>query len=103
VLAVLGAGDHRQAGVHGTALGGVVGDGVPELGIVIGVEQEVSVGPAALPGVRVGIQGAAHDEAVLGDGLDAEPWAIRNGTMIFSTTPSRLTWPANGMNSSRES
>ena len=35
VLAVLGAGDHRQAGMHGAALGGVVGDRVAEFGIFI--------------------------------------------------------------------
>ena len=33
VLAVLGPGDHRQAGVHGPALGDVIGDRVPEFGI----------------------------------------------------------------------
>ena len=33
VLAVLGPGDHRQAGVHGPALGHVIGDRVPEFGI----------------------------------------------------------------------
>jgi hypothetical protein len=33
VLAVLGPGDHRQAGGHGPALGHVIGDRVPELGI----------------------------------------------------------------------
>ena len=33
VLAVLGAGDHRQAGVHGAALRGVVGDRIAQFGI----------------------------------------------------------------------
>jgi hypothetical protein len=33
VLTVLGAGDQRQAGVHGPALGHMIGDRIPELGI----------------------------------------------------------------------
>ena len=66
VLAVLGAGDHRQAGVHGAALGGVVGDRVAEFGIFIAGEQEVAVGPAPLAGARVGVQRPAHDQAVCG-------------------------------------
>jgi hypothetical protein len=55
VLAVLGAGEHGQASVHSTALGRVIGDRVAEFGILIKVEQEVSVGPATLPGARVGV------------------------------------------------
>ena len=51
VRAVLGAGDQGQAGVDGAALGGVIGDRVAEFGIVIGGEQELLVGPAALAGV----------------------------------------------------
>ena len=35
VLAVLGPGDHRQAGVHGPALRHVIGDRVPEFGIAV--------------------------------------------------------------------
>ena len=76
VLAVLGAGDHRQAGVHGAALGGVVGDRVAEFGIFIAGEQEVAVGPAPLPGARVGVQRPADDQAVFGDRLDAEQVAV---------------------------
>ena len=34
------------------------------------------VGPAALPGARVGVQGAADEQAVCGDGLDAEQVAV---------------------------
>jgi len=45
----------------------MVGDRVAQLGILVGVEQEVSVGPVALPGSRVGIQGPADDQAVPGD------------------------------------
>ena len=33
VLPILGAGDHRQAGVHGAALRGMVGDRITQLGI----------------------------------------------------------------------
>jgi len=76
VLAVLGAGDHGQAGVHGAALGGVVGDRVAQVRIFIVGEQEVSVGPAPLPGGRVRVQGPAHDQAVSGDGFDAEQVAV---------------------------
>ena len=76
VLAVLGPGDHGQAGVHGAALGGVVGDRISQFGIFVGVEHEVSVGPAALPGGRVGVQGPADEQAVGGDGLDAEQVAV---------------------------
>jgi hypothetical protein len=62
VLAVLGAGDHREAGVHGAALRDVIGDRVAEFAIaVIGV-QEVPVRPPALPGSRVGVQGAADEQ-----------------------------------------
>ena len=50
VLAVLGAGDHRQAGVHGAALRGVVGDRIAQFGSFVARVQEVAVGPAALPG-----------------------------------------------------
>ena len=66
VLAVLGAGDHGQAGVDGAALGGVVGDRVAEFGVmVIGVPESL-VGPAPLPGPRVGVQGAADDQPAAG-------------------------------------
>src|SRR5580658_8344944 len=56
VLAVLGPGDHRQAGVHGAALGHVVGDRVAEFGIAVMLVHEGAVGPPALPGGRVGVQ-----------------------------------------------
>ena len=76
VRAVLGAGDHGQAGGHGAALRDVVGDRVAQLGIaVIGV-QEVLAGPAPLPGARVGVQRAADDQPGAGDGLDAEQVAV---------------------------
>ena len=45
----------------------MVGDRVAQIGILVGVEQEVSVGPVALPGSRVGIQGPADDQAVPDD------------------------------------
>jgi hypothetical protein len=79
VLAVLGPGDDGQAGVDGAALGGVVGDRVAELGIFIVGGQEVTVGPAALPGERVGVQGPADDQPGGGDALDAEQVAVGQG------------------------
>ena len=76
VLAVLGAADHGQAGGHGAALGDVVGDRVAQLGVpVAGVGEELA-GPAALAGGRVGVQGAADEQAVAGDRLDAEQVAV---------------------------
>src|SRR5207253_4230388 len=71
VLAVLAAGDHGQAGGHGAALGGVVGDRISQFRIFAVVEHEVPAGPAALPAGRVGIQRAADEQAVAGDGVDA--------------------------------
>jgi hypothetical protein len=41
--------------VHGTTLGGVVGDPISQFGIFVVFEHKVSVGPAALPGDRVGV------------------------------------------------
>ena len=79
MLAVLGAGDHGQAGGHGAALGGVVGDRISQFGIFVVFEHEVSVGPAALPGGRVGVQGPADEQAAPGDGLDAEQVAVGQG------------------------
>ena len=76
VLAVLGPGDHGQAGVHGPALGGVVGDRVTELGFAVVCVHEGAVGPAPLPRARVGVQRPAHDQAATGDGLDAEQVAV---------------------------
>src|SRR6185437_15524988 len=76
VLAVFGAGDDGQAGVDGAALGGVVGDGVTELGVVVVRVEEGLAGPAALSGLGVGVQGAADEQAVLGDGVDAEQVAV---------------------------
>ena len=72
VLAVLGPGDHRQAGVHGPAHGDVIGDRVPEFRIAEMWIQESAVGPPPLPGGRVGVQGAAHDQPARGDGLDPQ-------------------------------
>ena len=72
VLAVLGPGDHRQAGVHRAAHGDMIGDRIPQFGIAEMLVQESAVGPPAAPGGRVGVQGAAHDQARAGDGLDAQ-------------------------------
>ena len=76
VLAVLGAGEHGQAGVHGAALGGVVGDRVAEFGLFVMRVQELSVRPAAAARLRVGVQGAADQQAAGGDGVDAEQVAV---------------------------
>src|SRR5690348_17376184 len=72
VLAVFGAGDDGQAGGDGAALGGVVGDGVAEFGVVVTGVGESAAGPAALPGLGVGVQGAADEQGVVGDRVDAE-------------------------------
>ena len=76
MLAVLGPGDHRQAGVHGPALRDMIGDRVPEFRISEMWIQESAVGPPPLPGGRVGVQGPADDQAAWGDGLDAEQVAV---------------------------
>ncbi len=60
-------------------LGGVIGDRVAQFGIFIVSEQEVAVGPAALAGARVGVQGPADDQAFAGDGVDAEQVAVGQG------------------------
>ena len=62
VLAVLGPGDHRQAGVHRPALSDMIGDRVPQFGVTEILVQESAVGPPPLPGLGVGVQGAAHDQ-----------------------------------------
>src|SRR5690349_22341483 len=69
VLAVFGAGDDGQAGGDGAALGGVIGDRVAQFGVVVTGEQEALAGPAALPGNRVWVEGAADEQAVFGDGV----------------------------------
>ena len=84
VLAVLGAGDDGQAGVDGAALGGVIGDRVAQFGICGSRRTGTAVGPAALPGPGVGAQGAADEQAVRGDGLDAEQVAVGQGAAGFA-------------------
>ena len=84
VLAVLGPGDHRQAGVHRAALGDMIGDRIPEFGIAEMLVQESAVGPPALPGGRVGVQGAAHDQPARGDGLDAQQVPVGQRPAGFS-------------------
>jgi hypothetical protein len=61
VLAVFAAGDDGEANVYGAALGGVVGDRVPQFGVFKMRVQETPVRPAAPPGFRVGVQGARHE------------------------------------------
>ena len=84
VLAVLGPGDHRQAGVHRAALGDMIGDRVPQFGIAEILVQESAVGPPPRPGSRVGVQGAPHDQPVCGDGLDAQQVAVGQRPPGFS-------------------
>lgn len=64
MLAVFGADDHGQTGMHGAALGDMVSDRVTQLGLLVICVQELSVGPAALARLPVGIQGAADQQAV---------------------------------------
>ena len=90
--------------MHGAALGGVVGDRVAQFGILVEVEREVPVGPAALPGARVGVQGAAHDQAVPGDGLDAEQVAVGQrapgfpglGGVVVAGADDQVSWAGLG-------
>ena len=84
VLAVLGPGDHRQAGVHRAALGDMIGDRIPQFGVAEMLVQESAVGPPAAPGGRVGVQGAAHDQARAGDGLDAQQVPVGQRAAGFS-------------------
>jgi hypothetical protein len=79
VLAVLSAGDDGQAGSHGAALGHMVGDRVAEFGIFIRCVQEPLVRPAAPPRLGVRVEGAAHQQAVRGDLLDAEQVTVGQG------------------------
>jgi hypothetical protein len=73
--------------MHGAALGRVVGDRVAEFGIVVADIEERPGSPAALPGARVGVQSAADEQAVRGDGVDAEQVAVGQG-------PARLAFVA---------
>jgi hypothetical protein len=76
VLAVFGAGDDREAGVHSAALRDVAGDRVAEFGVfVIGVH-EVPVCPPALACSRVRAQGAADEQAARGEGFDPQEVAV---------------------------
>ena len=84
VLAVLGPGDHRQAGVHRAALGDMIGDRVPQFGIAEILVQESAVGPPPRPGMRVGVQGAPHDQPGRGDGLDPQQVAVGQRPPGFS-------------------
>ena len=77
VLAVLGPGDHRQAGVHGAALGGVVGDRVAELGVAV-VRRTGTARPVQR---RCPVRGSASRarrtiRPCSGDGVDAEQVAV---------------------------
>src|SRR5271166_4707362 len=61
VLAVLGPGYYRQAGVHGAAHAHMIGDRIPQFSVTVILVQESAVGPPAAPGGRVRVQGTAHD------------------------------------------
>jgi hypothetical protein len=99
MLPVLGPGDHGQAGVHGAALSRVIGDRVAQLGIFVIGEQEVPVGPAALPGDRVGVEGPADEKTAPGDRLDAQEIAVgerpagltRFGHVVVTGTDDQIT------------
>jgi hypothetical protein len=67
VLAVLGAGDDRQAGVHSADWRDVIGDRVAEFAVAVSGVQEVPVRPPALAGARVGVQRPADKQAVWGE------------------------------------
>ena len=45
--------------------------------------QEAPVGPAALPGIRVGVQCPADEQPVAGDGVDAQQVAVGQGPAGF--------------------
>jgi hypothetical protein len=77
------AGDHGSTGVHGAALGGVVGDRISQFGIFVVFEHEASVGPPAQAGARVGVQGAPDEQPFPGDNLDAEQVAVGQGAPGF--------------------
>ena len=83
VLAVLGAGDHRQAGVHGAALRGMVSDRIAQLSSFVACEQEVPVGPAAPSGFRVRIERPANEQPIVGDVVDAQQVAVGQGPAGF--------------------
>ena len=78
-LPVLAAGDQRDAGVHGGALGGVPGDRVGEIGCLVAVITEGLSGEPALAGGRVGVEQAADHDAAAGDGLDPQDVAVGQG------------------------
>ena len=78
-LPVFGAGDQRDAGVHGGALGGVPGDRVGEVGGLVAVIAEGPGGEPALPGRWVGVEQAADHDAAAGDGLDPQDVAVGQG------------------------
>jgi hypothetical protein len=83
VLAVLAAGEHGQAGADGAALGDVAGDRVAEFGLLVVRVQELAVGPAAPPGLPVGVKSAAHQEALAGDSVDAEQVPVGQGPLTL--------------------
>jgi len=62
----------------------VVGDGVAEFSVVVPGVGESAAGPPALPGLGVGVQGAADEQAVFGDGVDAEQVAVGESAAGFA-------------------
>ena len=63
-LPVFAAGDQRDPGVHGGALGGVPGDRVRQVARAVAAVAERPVGEPPLPGRRVGLEQAAGHDAV---------------------------------------
>ena len=84
MLAIFGPGDDGQPGVHGATLRGVVGDRVTQLRFLKVRVQETLVCREALARVRVGVQGAAHEQGLPGDGFDAQQVAVGQGPAGFA-------------------
>ena len=93
-LPVFGAGDQRDAGVHGGALGGVPGDRVGEIGRLVAGVAEGPVGEAALAGGRVGVEHAADHDAAAGDGLDPQDVAVGQGPAGLAGLEAVVVGPA---------
>ena len=93
-LPVLAAGDQRDAGVHGGALGGVPGDRVGEIGCLVAVIAEGPVGEPALPGRGVGVEQAADHDAAAGDRLDPQHVPVGQGPARFARLETVVVGPA---------
>ena len=65
--------------MYRTSLGSVISDRIAQFGIFVIGEQKSTVRPAPLAGTRVRVQGAADDQPVTGDGVDAQQVAVGQG------------------------